>query len=124
MLVEVADVLKASSGTVRTRLRDVLVERELVKRVELLDKALVKRRDLVKELDKIRPEDMFDAQGGKVPGNFTKSQHEQRKKAQERLTKFDAALERAFSGEGFDKLAQFVAGGGGSDKDESDSKED
>jgi hypothetical protein len=41
----------------------------------------------------------------------------------ERLTKFDSALEKAFAGEGFDKLSQLVAGGGG-EKDDSDSKED
>jgi len=124
VLVEVADALKASSGTVRSRLVATLTERELAKRVDLLDKALVKRKEVAKELDKIRAEDTFDGEGNKVPGTFTKAQHESRKKAKEKLTKFDAALERAFSGEGFDKLAQMVAGGGGSDKDESESKED
>ena len=122
VLAEVADVLKGSSQGVRTRLVGALVERELSKRVDTLDKALVKRRELVKDLEKIRAEDTFDAEGTKVPGTFTKAQNEQRKKAKERLTKFDAALERAFAGEGFDKLSQLVAGG--SDKDESDSKEE
>lgn len=125
VLVEVADALKASSSTVRSRLVATLTERELVKRVDLLDKALVKRKEVAKELDKIRAEDTFDGDGNKVPGTFTKAQYESRKKAKEKLSKFDAALERAFSGEGFDKLAQMVAGGGGgSDKDESESKED
>ena len=111
VLAEVADVLKGSSGEVRKRLVNALTERELVKRVDILDKALLKRKDFVKEVDKIRPEKQYDLEGNEMPGNFTKAQHDQRKQAKEKLTKFDKLLENAFNGQDFDKLSQMLSGG-------------
>ena len=110
VLVEVADALKASPAVVRQRLVSSLLERELVKRVDMLDKGLSKMKELKKEVDKIRPADMFDTAGNKVPGNLTKQQYEELKKAKEKLNKLENALEKAFEGEGFDKLAGLVAG--------------
>lgn len=117
VLVEVADALRNSSQTVRSRLVTALTERELVKRVDLLDKGLAKLKEVKKEVDKIRPADMFDAEGNKVPGHFTKQQHEELKKAKEKFAKLEKAVEKAFAGEEFDKLANLVAGKGGDDED-------
>ena len=110
VLVEVADALKASATTVRSRLVASLTEREVAKRVDMLDKALVKLREFKKDVDKVRPTDLFDADGNKVPGHFTKQQHEELKKAKEKLARLESAVEKAFAGEGFDKLANLVAG--------------
>jgi hypothetical protein len=120
VLVEVADALKASPATVRSRLVTALTERELVKRVDMLDKGLAKAKELKREVDKIRPADMFDSEGNKVPGHFTKQQHEELKKAKEKLSKLEAALEKAFAGEGFDKLANLVAGKSSEDEDKTE----
>lgn len=111
VLAEVANVLQASPPDVKARLVSVMVERELVKRVDTLDKALVKRKELSKELDKIKPEPSYDAEGKEVPGNFTKAQNESRKKALEQLNKFDRLLEEALTnGKDFDKLSQMMGG--------------
>lgn len=110
VLVEVAESLKQSSPVVKDRLVSVLVERELVKRVDLLDKGLVKLRELKRDLDKIRPVDKFTADGQKVPGDFTKQEFETLKKAREKFTKLESALQKAFEGQEFDKLSNLVAG--------------
>ena len=110
VLAEVADALRASPESVRARLVGALTERELTKRVDMLDKGLTKMKELNKEVEKIRPDDQFSADGTKTPGPFTKAQFETLKKAKEKRDKFAAVLEKAFAGEGFDKLANFVAG--------------
>lgn len=117
VLAEVADVLKGSSGTVRTRLVSALVERELVKRVDLLDKAIVKRQELVRALNKIQPKKMMKLVNGKmeeVEALYSSEEAKQFmktvKEATEKLAKFDSAMEEAFNGTGFDKLANMVSG--------------
>lgn len=120
VIAEVADALKASPTTVRDRLVAALTERELVKRVDMLDKGLAKVKELKREVDKIRPTDLFDAEGNKVPGHFTKAQHEELKKAKEKFAKLESALEKAFAGEGFDKLSGLVSGKSSDDEDKSE----
>ena len=118
VLAEVADVLKASAPTVRSRLVMALTERELVKRVDMLDKALLKRRDLQRELNKVQPKKSnFTYVDGKMveaAATYTPEEAKQfeklRKEATEKLAKFDAALEKAFNGEEFDKLASLLGG--------------
>lgn len=110
VLAEVAGALKASTGLVKSRLVTALTERVLVQRVDLLDKGLAKLKEMKKEMDKIRPADMFDQAGNKVPGYFTKAQNEELKKAKEKFNKLEKAVEKAFAGEEFDKLAGLVSG--------------
>lgn len=110
VLAEVASILKNSAPTVKDRLVAALTERELVKRVDLLDKALVKLRDFKKEVDKIKPQDQFDLDGNKVATFLSKQQHEDLKKAKEKVQKLEKAFEKALAGEEFDKLSNLVAG--------------
>lgn len=110
VLAEVASVLGASSPDVRKRLVTVLAERELSKRVDLLDKGLAKLRDLKREVDKIRPPVSFTADGTKVEGTFSKSDFENLKKSKEKVAKLESALEKAFAGQEFDKLANLASG--------------
>jgi hypothetical protein len=119
VIVEVADALKASPATVRSRLVAALTEREVTKRVDMLDKALVKLKEFKKDVEKVRPTDQFDLNGNKVPGLLTKQQHDELSKAKEKLAKLEQAVERAFAGEGFDKLAGLVGGKSG-DEDKSE----
>jgi hypothetical protein len=103
----------------------------------MLDKALVKREQLNVEVRKIRPPGkklfkLVDGQMQEVEAVFTpeevkkfnedtKQYNKLLKEATEKLQKFDAALESAFAGEGFDKLAkQLGGGGGGGDSDKSE----
>lgn len=135
VLAEVADALKGSAASVKSRLVTALTERELVKRVDMLDKALVKREQLNVEVRKIRPPGkklfkLVDGQMQEVEAVFTpdevkkfnedtKQYNKLLKEATEKLQKFDNALESAFAGEGFEKLAKQL-GGGGNDSDKSE----
>lgn len=138
VLAEVASALRGSTGEVRTRLVKALTERELLKRVDLLDKALVKRGQLQNELNGIRPPgkkhfalvdgNMVEVQAVYTPEEVKKHKEEQKqytkklKEATDKLANFDKTLEAAFGAgpdgteklEGaFAKLAKLVAGGGG-----------
>lgn len=149
VLAEVADALKGSTGEVRTRLVRALTERELVKRVDLLDKALVKRGQLQNELNGIRPPgkknfalvdgNMVEVQAVYTPDEVKKHKEEfkqyqkKQKEATEKLAKFDKALEAAFGAgpdgaeklsEAFAKLTKQVAGGGDSGGDDSEKSEE
>jgi len=150
VLAEVASALQASTGEVRTRLVKALTERELVKRVDLLDKALVKRAQLQNELNAIRPpsKKIFKLVDGKMQeveafytqdevkkfNEETKQHAKKLKEATEKLAKFDKALEAAFGAgpdgtekltEAFAKLTKQVAGGGGdSSGDDSEKSEE
>lgn len=108
VLAEVASVLEGASGDVRSKLVSLLTDRVVTTRVELLDKALVKRKDLAKEVEKIRPKKVFNADGSEAPGTFTNEEFQSLKKAKDKLGHFDSALEQAFAGDakGFEKLTQ------------------
>ena len=148
VLAEVAGALRASTGEVRTRLVRALTERELVKRVDLLDKAIVKRGQLQNELNAIRPPgkknfalvdgQMVEVQAVYTPDEVKKHKEEFKqyqkklKEATEKLSKFDKSLEAAFGAgpdgtekltEAFAKLTKQVAGGGGDSSDEEKTEE-
>lgn len=109
ILAEVASTLKSSSETVKKRLVDTLVEREVVNRVDMLDKALVRLKDAKKEFDKIKPDvDSFDADGKLVSSLYSKAKADERKKAGELKEKLEKAIDQALSGESFDKLRELV----------------
>ncbi|CAB4196758.1 hypothetical protein UFOVP1290_278 [uncultured Caudovirales phage] len=112
VLAEVADVLKTSPTTVRSRLVSSLVEREVTRRVDLLDKGLNKLKTAKKELDKVKPDvETFSEAGEKLTATFSKVKFEERKKALEVFEKLSKAVEAAFAGEAgdcFNKLEELV----------------
>lgn len=110
VLAEVADALKGSPDNVRHQLKELLVTREVSKRVDLLDKGLNKLREAKAELNKIRPPVSYQADGTKVDGLFAKADFEKLKQAKEKVSKLENALEKAFAGQEFDKLAGLVGG--------------
>lgn len=108
LLSEVTETIKNSSTAIRSRLKDALVEREVVSRVDVLDKALVKIREAKKELLKMKPDQVsFDGGGQKVE-TWSKAAHETKVKADETLAKLEAAFAAAMLGENFDKLRDLV----------------
>lgn len=138
VLAEVATALAGAAGETRSRLVKVLTERELVKRVDLLDKALVKRTQLQAEVNAIRPPGkkafaLVDGQMKEVTAVYTpeekkkfdeetKQYNKKLKEANEKLSKFEKLLEVAFVGDPNDaealskayaKLGKAIAGGGG-----------
>jgi hypothetical protein len=110
VLAEVADALKDSPERVRMLVRTALVDREISKRVDILDKGLAKLRELKNEVNKIRPPVVFAEDGTKLTGAFSKAEFENLKKAKEKVTKLENALEKSFSGQEFDKLAGLIGG--------------
>lgn len=146
VLAEVASALQGSSGEVRSRLVKALTERELVKRVDLLDKALVKQGQLRNEVNAIRPPGkkafvlqqdgkMVEVQAVYTPEEKKKHEEEMKqynkklKEANEKLANFEKLLETAFGGapeeleKAFAKLGKAVSGGGSS-SDDSEKSED
>lgn len=137
VLAEVASALQGSTGDVRTRLVGMLTEREVTRRVDLLDKALTKRAALQQELNSLRmPEKKtFTLVDGKmvestVPVAYTpeeakkyaedkKAFDKKVKEATDKLATFEKVLETAFVGDSsspealgraFDKLGKLVSG--------------
>lgn len=115
---EVAAVLKDGNEHVKGKLRDLLVEREVSKRVDLLDKGMNKLRELKREVDKIRPPTVFSGSGEKKEGDFSKEDWQKKVQAKEKVAKLEKLLENAFAGQDFDKLSQMVSGkdSGGSEQ--------
>lgn len=137
VLAEVAAALQGSSPQVRSRLVAALTERELAKRVDLLDKALVKRAQLDQELRNLRmPEKkafqlvdgamkevaavvQYTPEEAKKYAEDLKAHNKKVKEATEKLAKFDSVLEAAFTGDAtnpdalakaFDKLSKQLSG--------------
>lgn len=76
----------------------------------MLDKGLAKLREFKSEVNKVRAPVTYTLSGEKVEGNLSKADFETLKKAREKLAKLENALEKAFAGQEFDKLAGLVGG--------------
>ena len=139
VIAEVADALATSAPEVRDLLVATRVKREKDRRVALLDKALEKRDSFQKEIYMVKkpgkPANKVVAADGTVtetPATYTPEEYKKLeedtkkynkalKEATDKLAKFDALLESAFtqpSDKVFDKLEKQVKGGGGSDDSE------
>lgn len=106
VLTSVSDKIKAAAPIVKDRLKNLLVERELENRVDTLDKALLKAKDLKKEFDKIRPDTVaFDATGLKLE-SYSKDVWEKRKKASDAMENLNKAIETALLAEVPDAFAK------------------
>lgn len=109
ILTEVAATLKNSSDAVKTRLVSTLVEREVLNRVDVLDKALVKLKDVKKDLEKVKPDqETFDVDGKLISSGYSKVKADERKKAIDLKDRLEKAIELALSGDGFDKLRELM----------------
>lgn len=108
VLTDAAEAVKNATGDVRTRLVNMLVERELTSRVEVLDKALNKLKDVRKELQKLKPDQVAMAADGTKTETYSEAKWKERAKVQEDLTKLEKAVEAALAGESFDKLRESV----------------
>ena len=129
VLAEVASALDKMAEEARSRLRTTLIEREMTRRVDLLDKALVKRQQLFVEVKKLRPQKLFkineDGTSTEVDAPVTADEAKKfakaLKEAKEKLEKFDTLLEKAFTNpdkDTFDKLGKQVAGKDSEEKSE------
>lgn len=111
LLTKVSESIKNSNDVVKERLTSLLVEREIVARVELLDKALAKLSEAKKELGKLKPDQTSIAGDGTKTETYSKEQYKKREDVKENLDKLNAAVQTAMLGEGpepFKKLKELV----------------
>lgn len=101
------DESERGDRSVRERVVEALVEEELERRAGVLSAALVRRKDAEAALRKIKPDQTTFAADGTETSVFSKEKFQERKKAQERLTKLDAAIDKVIaepSAEAYKKL--------------------
>lgn len=109
VLKDVADKIDASGPIVRERVVSLLVEREVATRTDVLDKALVKRTEIERELRKIKPDiEAFDVEGKVVRQDYSKARFEELKKKREELERIEKALDKALVDNDFSKLKEVV----------------
>lgn len=123
--LKIAEVIKT---TANKRAMDNVVEKmaseEVSKRVEILDKAIVKYNDTKKELLNCKPDattlsivknESGDDQGGPISNEqWTPKQYEKKLKLSKLIADLDAAFMHAFDENkpDWDKLKKLTAGGG------------
>jgi len=110
LLSEVAEKIGQSTSQVRERVISALVEREVVARTDILDKALAKRTELDREIRKLQKPDVeqFDVDGKVVSASFSKARVDELKKAREGLEKLEKAIDKALTDNDFSKLKEIV----------------
>lgn len=110
VMEEVTSAIATQSSTVREMVVSKLVQRELEKRAENLDKALQKRKELFVDLRKVEKPDVehFDAEGKSCGGVFTKERRDAIATAKQKLVKLDDAITQAIVSNVWDKLAEMT----------------
>lgn len=108
----VKQTVGSSAQQIQDELVNLLVRRELDKRVSLLDSALSKLDELRKNLNKIKPDNvLYDETGAIVQNSYTKAKLDEKKKATEKVEKLDKAIESALAlsaPDAFQKLKEAV----------------
>jgi len=99
--------LEGAPEEVKSKLVDLLVTREINYRVDLLDQALAKLKDLKKELMKVHPDQEHYTSDGVKSLTYSKAKFEEKKKLEDKIEKLDTAIENAMSSpNSFTKLAE------------------
>lgn len=111
----VAEKIAGLGPVVHEAVATALADQVKEKRVKAVLTALNLKEETEKELKKIKPEQTFDAEGKVASEFFTKANNETRKKAQEKLTKIEKALNEALDPEkpNYDNLFKVVNNKGG-----------
>lgn len=108
VLTEVSGRIKDSNQEVRTRVVNSLVEREVSKRADTLDKALAKYKELTNNSKRSKPDQVaFDAAGAKVE-TYSKAKFEEKQKNDQRLKKLSDAIDAALNNGEFGKLTEVL----------------
>lgn len=102
-----------NNGEVRKRVIAQLAEAEIVKRTDLLAKAIAKREEQSKTIDKIRPDMVsYSDTGTVVAEHYSKAKADELKKARELLGKIDKAIDKAVNTADYEEVRKVVGGGG------------
>lgn len=119
LFADVTAAIANSQKEVRDRVIGGLVEKEVSKRVETLDKALAALSKLNRELNNAKRPDIeqVTAEGEKVFA-FSKDKWNNKGKLEERVVQLENAIEVALNDNKFDKLNEVMAKVSASDKGE------
>lgn len=99
-------------GEVRGRVKNQLVEVELARRVDVLAKVLATREELARDLNKIKPDQVsYDENSEKQTESYSKAKANELKKAREKLTKCDKAIDKCINEADYDALQKWQKGG-------------
>jgi len=99
VLAAVADKIRTSGEAVRDRVVNSMVEKKLAQRAELVEKALIKLKDVGNELKKLGPDQEHYVEGNDKPvRTYSKQRKDDKKKAEENKAKLERALETVLSG--------------------------
>ena len=106
LLADVAERVKNTGTRVYEKLRDSMVECEVVNRVGLLEKALGQRTAMLAELRKLEKPDVetFDMDGKVTSSSWSKQRTEELKKKREQLQRLESAIDAALGENDFQKL--------------------
>lgn len=94
---EVKEALAKSSKTVLDKVKQCLVDRGIAERVELVLKALDRRNSIQKDVNKCKPDMRSRTVDGKTHEAFSEQKWKEKGDLEEKLKKFDKALEVALS---------------------------
>jgi predicted S18 family serine protease len=106
---QVGEKLKTISPTVEGRVVDLLVDKEVNRRVEIISAGLTRLEEIQKEGRKLEKPDVeaYDDGGNLSSAAYSKARTEERKKLTERFDKMSKAIDKALAGDTGD-LAQLV----------------
>lgn len=98
-----------TDGTIRRKVVDHLTNTEIMRRTDMLVKAMDVRYEAEKELSKIKPDSVaYDEGGAKHHELFTKAKVDERKKCKEKLAKIDKAINKAINDADYDSLRKIL----------------
>lgn len=90
---------------IRDRVVSQLVEEEAGARTTLMSGVLVKRKELEKDLRKVKPDQVaYNEDGSEKDASYSKKAAEDRKKIVEQITRIDKALEKAIDKADYEDL--------------------
>lgn len=116
----VAEKIASLGPVVHEAVATALADQVKEKRVKAVLTALNLKEETEKELKKIKPEQTFDGEGKVASEFYTKANNDLRKKAQEKLTKIEKALNEALDPEkpNYENLFKVVQNKGAEAKEE------
>lgn len=123
VLEAVKTKVSASPEVVQNRIIDLLVEREVSARVDMIDQALAKLVAFKKDLEKIKPDTSTFTEAGVETRVFSKAKFEEKKKLEEKIAKLEGALDKALENSGeYNKLVDVMKSIGSDKKSETKSE--
>ena len=106
-------IAKLGSAKVIDNVVEALVKVEIARRTEALEKAIKLHEETLREIRKIRPDQIsFNLEGAKVSETYSKAVYDSNKKLNEKLAKIEKTIVAATENDKWGDLYNLVKGGG------------